>query len=258
MSDIEQRNSVFYIYNSFKNGLFYKMKERKIEKCWFDHYNELLNNGTFYFKAISKADYREYNVSVSIDKYNYEYYDELVEIFISHVNWLFEIGEYNYITDTFDIIFKRYNYKGYEKESYRISSYGIIRGNYFIDTDVTYYMDTDARYVHEALRSTMNSVYGLDCFDPLGLPVCKELPTFKFDSQFGYIPTLSKSPIFNPPATICYWTDGTKTIVKCQEEDTYSPEAGLALCYMKKVLGNTSRDLNKELHKYIPEEKEDE
>ena len=90
----------------------------------------------------------------------------------------------------------------------------------------------------------------------LRLPICKELPTYyTLGSGTGFIhkPTLSKPPIFNDPATICYWNDGTKTVVKCQEGDTYSPEAGLALCYMKKILGNTSKDLNKELHKYILE-----
>ena len=44
--------------------------------------------------------------------------------------------------------------------------------------------------------------------------------------------------IFNPPATIVLWKDGTKTVVKCSEDDEYSREMGLALCYMKKALGN--------------------
>lgn len=44
--------------------------------------------------------------------------------------------------------------------------------------------------------------------------------------------------IFNPPATIVLWEDGTKTVVKCSEDDDYSREMGLALCYMKKALGN--------------------
>lgn len=36
--------------------------------------------------------------------------------------------------------------------------------------------------------------------------------------------------------TIINWTDGTKTIVKCSDDDTFSPEAGIALCYMKKFI----------------------
>lgn len=45
--------------------------------------------------------------------------------------------------------------------------------------------------------------------------------------------------IFHDPATIVYWADDTKTVVKCQEGDTYRKETGLALCVMKKVYGNT-------------------
>lgn len=42
---------------------------------------------------------------------------------------------------------------------------------------------------------------------------------------------------FNPPATIVFWTDNTKTVVKCKGED-YDPEKGLAMCICKKVLGD--------------------
>ena len=47
-----------------------------------------------------------------------------------------------------------------------------------------------------------------------------------------------KKVIFNPPATIILWDDGTKTVVKCSEDDEYSKETGIALCFMKKYLGN--------------------
>lgn len=44
--------------------------------------------------------------------------------------------------------------------------------------------------------------------------------------------------IFNNPATIVYWKDKTKTIVKCQPGDEYNKEIGLAMCIIKKVCGN--------------------
>lgn len=47
-----------------------------------------------------------------------------------------------------------------------------------------------------------------------------------------------KKVIFNAPATIVIWKDGSKTVVTCQKEDKYDPEKGLALCFMKKALGN--------------------
>lgn len=60
---------------------------------------------------------------------------------------------------------------------------------------------------------------------------------------------------FNNPVTVVLWKDGTKTIVRCQEGDTYSEETGLALCFAKKALGNKG-NFNDVFHKYIPEEKE--
>lgn len=50
-----------------------------------------------------------------------------------------------------------------------------------------------------------------------------------------------KKVIFNNPATIVLWQDGTKTVVICQEGDTYSKELGLAMCISKKALGNKGR-----------------
>ena len=53
--------------------------------------------------------------------------------------------------------------------------------------------------------------------------------------------------IFSKPATVVLWTDGTRTVVKCDKKDHYSKATGLALCFMKKALGNTSRGLNEAL-----------
>lgn len=47
-----------------------------------------------------------------------------------------------------------------------------------------------------------------------------------------------KDVIFNDPATIVFWTDGTKTVVKCQEGDEFDPEKGLTMAIVKKVYGN--------------------
>lgn len=61
-----------------------------------------------------------------------------------------------------------------------------------------------------------------------------------------------KKVIFNNPATIVYWSDGDKTVVKCGKDDTYSEETGLALCFMKKALGNKG-NYNNTFKKYIKE-----
>ncbi len=43
--------------------------------------------------------------------------------------------------------------------------------------------------------------------------------------------------IFNDPATIVIWEDGSKTVVKCDCE-SFDPEKGLAMAIAKKALGN--------------------
>ena len=46
-----------------------------------------------------------------------------------------------------------------------------------------------------------------------------------------------KDVIFSPPATIVFWKDNTKTVVKAEGEE-YDPEKGLAMAIAKKTLGN--------------------
>lgn len=47
-----------------------------------------------------------------------------------------------------------------------------------------------------------------------------------------------KKVIFCGPATTILWTDGTKTTVRCSGEDVWEDEVGIAMCYLKKMLGN--------------------
>jgi len=47
-----------------------------------------------------------------------------------------------------------------------------------------------------------------------------------------------KEVLFQNPITLVKWADGTQTRVRCSNNDTYSKETGLAMCFMKKALGN--------------------
>lgn len=65
--------------------------------------------------------------------------------------------------------------------------------------------------------------------------------------------------IFNDPATIVFWKDGTKTIVKCQEGVAFDPEKGLAMaisrhylcdiCGLERYDGVFKRYVSKEMKK---------
>ena len=68
-----------------------------------------------------------------------------------------------------------------------------------------------------------------------------------------------KQVIFNGPATIVYWKDGSKTVVKCQEGAVNDPEKGFAMAvarhYFCDILGMSRYDGI--FKKYLPKEKEE-
>lgn len=53
------------------------------------------------------------------------------------------------------------------------------------------------------------------------------------------IPNIVKI-IFNNPATIVYWSDDTKTVVKACDKDTFDKEVGLAMAIAKKAIATSS------------------
>ena len=86
---------------------------------------------------------------------------------------------------------------------------------------------------------------------------------FKPDAYVSYrdfrripnpVPTI-KNVIFNDPATIVMWSDGTKTVVKAENEP-FDPEKGLAMAYVKKFEGNQGNYYNL-FRKWLPEKKDD-
>lgn len=95
--------------------------------------------------------------------------------------------------------------------------------------------------------SYKNENYGY-CIDPKYLNVIKSGKQIK--NEF----TIRKV-IFNNPATIVFWDDDTKTVVKCGKRDTFDCEKGVAMAIAKKALGNT-KDYYKEIKKFLPKEEE--
>ena len=45
--------------------------------------------------------------------------------------------------------------------------------------------------------------------------------------------------LYNNPATIVFWSDGTQTRNICPKDTFYNPDTGLAFCMLKKLMGNT-------------------
>ena len=91
-----------------------------------------------------------------------------------------------------------------------------------------------------ALKGLVNDFVSADRSIPDAL-VPKVNPWIKKDK-----PTIPKIDhvIFNAPATIVFWKDDTKTVVKANNGEPYDPEKGLAIAMIKKALGNKGNYYN--------------
>ena len=107
------------------------------------------------------------------------------------------------------------------------------------------------------LKERLNSIYGTDAFNGnveslyprvfienvgrrngktlMQAEMFKALVNERVDRRKNILAI--KDVIFNDPATIIFWKDGTKTVVKADNEE-FDPEKGLAMAISKKALGN--------------------
>lgn len=90
----------------------------------------------------------------------------------------------------------------------------------------------DASAICKSIQLSLNSWYGLTSAVCLNATKTKPTPIFNAYDNI-------KDVKFANPATIVFWKDGTKTVVKAQGDEQYVPEVGLAMCICKKVMGNT-------------------
>lgn len=57
--------------------------------------------------------------------------------------------------------------------------------------------------------------------------------------RFGMCNVNIRKVVFNDPAMIVFWSDNTKTVVKCGPDDIFDKEKGLALAIVKKMAAQT-------------------
>lgn len=104
----------------------------------------------------------------------------------------------------------------------------------------------------------MNSSYGVEGISTRNTATGDinnaSISTRKVEYNAMWKRTKIKNVIFNDPATIVFWADGTKTVVKCGENDIYDPEKGLAMAVAKKCLGTNKSHSNyiDEFRKWLP------
>lgn len=59
--------------------------------------------------------------------------------------------------------------------------------------------------------------------------------------------------IFNPPATIVFFSDNSKSVVKCQPGDVFDNEKGLMAALLKRYMGNDNT-FNKVINALLPDD----
>ena len=89
------------------------------------------------------------------------------------------------------------------------------------------------RIIVEKNEMTTNELYN---FCNLNTGIVKATNAITSAAFYG-VPEIKKV-IFNDPATIVLWKDGTKTVVRAQDKEEFDKEKGLAMAISKKSLGN--------------------
>lgn len=138
---------------------------------------------------------------------------------------------------------------------------------YIVKTEAEETLKEEQAQMKRAQRIVLNSAYGLtaglcrpDSDYSEDAMVMKKavaaLGSFNYKPIIPNIKSYIKKVVFNDPATIIFWTDDTKTVVKAENEP-FDPEKGMAMAIAKKVLGNKHDYYNtlvKWMKKYKPEE----
>lgn len=96
--------------------------------------------------------------------------------------------------------------------------------------------DCEIDALHQAVEKDINicPMCGEGCDEPAPL----REPAFggAFYDEYDNLIYIEKV-IYNKPAVIVVWSDGTKTRSTCDKDDIWNPELGLMLGVMKKLMG---------------------
>ena len=109
-----------------------------------------------------------------------------------------------------------------------------------MEIEVTFADKKEEKDFEQTVKAIMN-----DFLDTLGDIVNEE------DDKVGcsiHLEDEIEKVTFNNPATVVFWKDGTKTVSKCKNGDTFNKETGLAMCIIRKLCRN--RNYNAVFEKY--------
>lgn len=118
------------------------------------------------------------------------------------------------------------------------------------DNDKTLRLTANATCAGTSINASIFDEFSHSMFD--GTPIRNDLKidiesphiTYHYTPKPEIITFSIDTVIYNKPATIIKWKDGSKTVVKCGKNDEYDPEKGFVMAVIKKMLGNKGNYYN--------------
>ena len=142
------------------------------------------------------------------------------------------------------------DHMGYKPDEPRIATLNVPNG------DIKVRITSETVVGH--MRDTQEHKIELDVINPIPNPVPKtrHVAVTKAIHEASISTWIIKKVIFNDPATIVYWFDGSRTVVKARDGEPFDPEKGLAMAICKKLLGTNDSGGNYYdiFKKWLPEE----
>ncbi|MBR2248775.1 MAG: hypothetical protein IJ880_17475 [Bacilli bacterium] len=127
------------------------------------------------------------------------------------------------IIRTIRFLFDKENNMEKEKKTphFKVKSITYFDDAYGTDIVLRHYVNIEAEILPGACFTTAPKVELINAIQSIGIEPSTDI----------------KDVIFNDPATIVIWADGSKTVVKAENEP-FDPEKGLAMAISKRVFGN--------------------
>lgn len=143
-----------------------------------------------------------------------------------------------------------YECLGEVKEAKEMSSELNPYNNLFVDrsskaTSTCFAADVSNEDILEKIKQAVESTYEVKKKEtprPKSKPEIRrhelgEVWTIKDATGYPDDGVFIEKVIFNDPATIVLWSDGTKTVVKCRDGEIFDKHTGFAMCVVKKIYG---------------------
>lgn len=89
-----------------------------------------------------------------------------------------------------------------------------------------YYGVSNGSYTTDSLAAW--ELHSMDPYQEFDVSITESRIRRTLDKRMGI-----RKVIFNEPATIVFWSDGDKTVVKCKKGEIFDPEIGLMAAYIK-------------------------